>query len=654
MAEGMVLYEPWLPEDAPDQPGLPYPVWQGQDIDARTVLVHRPSRLEDEILLANYFQDLISRAGQVIIDPSPGLRPLLRRSFPQTMENSGDQKIDYLLTPAALPTHFKRQTEIFIDGPGYLKVDPEKLAFWQRCLTSLGPGSKIGVCITRQNLVENQTLEHWISFFKTRGPWQFININPELEKQDIDPLMRNTSTALHNPGFDHLQDLDERAALIKTCDAVISESEINLALAAATGTQAWPARTHGWQDCEEVAPIWHPVWHPDAGANTSPPKCLARYNTPWNLPQRANILDWLTLENDPEIKNDLPLHKDRTDFNLAMISAQNNYWQSAQKAMTRAYAQDKNLTDGFSQLGWVKYEATDYRGALPLMLKDYKQGRMTPEWQLKLAEALGQVGDFKSAEAVVEQAYQEDRRLKDGFAKVGMLRMNYPVKDYQFAKQLILKDFETDRITTAWHYKLVIVNSILGEVDAALNILKDLYAEDSRFVDGHARLGWIGFLQKGDVKFFKEMLDMDEKLKRSSGQVILQSYYKAAIGSFHVAEEMIMSFLKQNPNSKDLRTILGWLYMKYGKTQKGYELLHQDFSAKCMSLIWYPIYTLALNMQKNNRDALNVLNIFSQYKNDNDLIQIGSHLVPEMVISCSKFKTIIEQGYGYDYLMCCK
>ncbi len=131
---------------------------------------------------------------------------------------------------------------------------------------------------------------------------------------------------------------------------------------------------------------------------------------------------------------------------------------------------------------------------------------------------------------------------------------------------------------------------------------------------------------------------------------MLQALYSAAIGLFEKAEEIIMNLLQSNPKAIGHCTLLGWLCLKAGRMDKGFELMRQDFSNNRMPRLWYPVYSLVLNTQGFEKEAQSVLEQDLQYREDNDLIQIGAYLAPEAVMKCSELRKLVKLGRGFEDL----
>jgi hypothetical protein len=132
----------------------PVPFWDGgEDISDKTIVVYGEQGLGDEILFASALEDLIERAGRVIIDCHPRLEAIMRRSFPgctvyptrkdMTITWPREDRPDRMMAMGSLFHHFRRDGKF--PKRAYLKPDPELVADYRRMLEDLGPGPYVGV-----------------------------------------------------------------------------------------------------------------------------------------------------------------------------------------------------------------------------------------------------------------------------------------------------------------------------------------------------------------------------------------------------------------------------------------------------------------------------------------------------------------------------
>jgi cytochrome c-type biogenesis protein CcmH/NrfG len=252
----------------------PYPLWQGEPLAGRTLLVHGEQGLGDEIMFASIYGELIAQAGQVIICCQPHLEPLFRASFPGARVEAqlradadawtrrpadwlaNAPRIDYQIPFASLGRLRRRALADFPAHAGYLRTDPAKVAGWGMQLplrsTSAGrPGElRVGLCwaanpaleesvAARRSRKKSLTLAQLEPLFDVPGV-RFISLQTREAAAQIaagPPRVRerlfDASAGLH--------DFTDTAALIANLDLVISVDTSVAHLAGALNHPVWVA-----------------------------------------------------------------------------------------------------------------------------------------------------------------------------------------------------------------------------------------------------------------------------------------------------------------------------------------------------------------------------------------------------------------------------
>jgi tetratricopeptide (TPR) repeat protein len=217
----------------------PQPLWDGASpLAGKTVFVWREQGVGDEITFASALPDLIAQAGHVILECSPKLAPLMRRSFPGiTVTSQPPPCFDLHLPLGSLFHHFRSRIEDFPDRAAYLIPSAWK--------GDLGPGLKVGIA-WRSTKITRERARHFFPdplelapVFQVKGV-RFINLQARLEEGEIERIREATGVSLAIiPGLDLFDDLDGAAALISKLDLVISNGSVTAILAAALGVPTW-------------------------------------------------------------------------------------------------------------------------------------------------------------------------------------------------------------------------------------------------------------------------------------------------------------------------------------------------------------------------------------------------------------------------------
>jgi tetratricopeptide (TPR) repeat protein len=132
------------------------PRWNGTSLRGRVLHVMREQGLGDDIMYSSCYPQLIRDAKHCFIECEPRLEKLFTRSFPGAtfiplVDNATKESVqqrddfDIRIFSASVPGYLRNSLSDFPRHQGYLRVDPERAAFWRDRLASLGDGLKIGI-----------------------------------------------------------------------------------------------------------------------------------------------------------------------------------------------------------------------------------------------------------------------------------------------------------------------------------------------------------------------------------------------------------------------------------------------------------------------------------------------------------------------------
>ncbi len=237
-----------------DQRILPFPMWQGEALEGKTILILAEQGLGDQIMFASCLPDMLRlHPGNVLLEANARVAVTLERSFPQIHVISSSQKKDFdwfkqdhvpdcYVHIADLPRHFRTRIEDFPKATGYLKADISRVGYWKARLDQENPRPKVGISWrgglqkTRQS-VRSLELTRLVPLLWNRSV-QFVN----LQYGDIASELHDFSTTsglsiLNYP--EAIEDLDEFAALISALDLVITVCNTTVHYTGALGRECW-------------------------------------------------------------------------------------------------------------------------------------------------------------------------------------------------------------------------------------------------------------------------------------------------------------------------------------------------------------------------------------------------------------------------------
>jgi tetratricopeptide (TPR) repeat protein len=255
-----------------------------EDIESGTpILVMAEQGLGDEVMFGTMILDIIQKLGgaqYLTLSVEPRLVDLLARSFENVnvvahktfikdglRHRSLAQDIDFntlrgFVLLADYLTVLRPNISDFKDKGAYLIPNPDRVAYWQAKLKTLGTGPKIGLLwkslksdSRRQRYYAN--FEQWQDVLKTKG-LVFINLQYGEVSEDI-AYAKALGIEIYHPPFDLMNDLDELSALCKAVDLIIGPSNATSNIAAACGSELWLlAPFTSWTQLGAAFYPWYP------------------------------------------------------------------------------------------------------------------------------------------------------------------------------------------------------------------------------------------------------------------------------------------------------------------------------------------------------------------------------------------------------------
>ena len=229
----------------------PAPLWSGQPLQDKTVLVHGEQGLGDEILFASCYPDLIASAKRCVIETEPRLETLFQRSFPGAMVLGRQREaelaarypgIAYKVPCGDLPLYFRTSPASFAGRGPYLHAHADAVAQWRNLLEGLGSGLSVGISwrggTTRSGQsVRSIALQQWLPVLRVRGV-HFVNLQYGECGEELE-MARGTLGANVRHWPDAIADYDETAALVCALDLVITVTTSLAHLCGALGRPVW-------------------------------------------------------------------------------------------------------------------------------------------------------------------------------------------------------------------------------------------------------------------------------------------------------------------------------------------------------------------------------------------------------------------------------
>ena len=219
------------------QPLTTAPIWQGEDLTGKSIIVYGEQGYGDTIQFCRYLPLLAAQGAKVMALVEASLVPLLN-----TLENVEAVSAmtepwpphDYVLPMMSLPDRFGTDAETIPATVPYLSAPPERVAYWRDRLSHL-PGKKVGlVWAGRPEHLFDQERSLDLELLKPLGEVPGISLvalqqGPRAGEAGIE--------AMYRPG--KMGDFADTAALMMNLDLIISVDTAPVHLAGALGLPTW-------------------------------------------------------------------------------------------------------------------------------------------------------------------------------------------------------------------------------------------------------------------------------------------------------------------------------------------------------------------------------------------------------------------------------
>ena len=238
------------------QRNFPQPLWNGSNLQGKSILVWAEQGIGDEIMFANLLDSLKKISNHIIVECEIRLVAFFQRSFPETQfvprENPPNSQllnsnIDYQVPIGSLGQWLRPDEDSFKQNrQSYLTTCTDKSEQIKKRYQSLAADSiLIGIswkstgAKQKQTLSKSTTLKDWTSILSQQGccfiNLQYGDIEPELEQ-----FQEETGLKIYcDQEIDALQNLDDFATQVSALDLVVSTSNTTAHIAGALGKRVW-------------------------------------------------------------------------------------------------------------------------------------------------------------------------------------------------------------------------------------------------------------------------------------------------------------------------------------------------------------------------------------------------------------------------------
>lgn len=223
--------------------GFSQPLWAGEPLAGKTVLIYAEQGLGDTIQFGRYLPLLLAQGAQVIFHCQPELLKLFQHMkglevIPKSYELARQQNFDYYLPLMSLPRIMGTTLEAIPATIPYLQSDSEKVKQWRSRITQ--GGLKVGLVWAGSttnpfNAIRSASLPLFESVATIPGV-QLYSLQKGTDAKELEQFEQRWGLIDLAP---ELHDFDDTAAAIENLDLIISVDTAVAHLAGALGKPVW-------------------------------------------------------------------------------------------------------------------------------------------------------------------------------------------------------------------------------------------------------------------------------------------------------------------------------------------------------------------------------------------------------------------------------
>jgi tetratricopeptide (TPR) repeat protein len=247
---------------------FPQPMWAGEPLDGKTILLHAEQGLGDTIMFVRYLPAVRQRGGHVILQCQPELKRLLQtiaQDIQVIARNEPLPPFDLHCPLLSLPRIFNTDLQTIPANVPYVFADPELTRQWRdRMPRPVEGGKSVGILWAggprlREDPARRRSvpLASLLPILRIPGI-NFISLQPGKDAEDVRQLPPELT--LHT--LDPLNDFSDTAAVMQNLDLILTVDTAAAHLAGALGRPTWvllpPLPDWRWFLAREDSP-WYPT-----------------------------------------------------------------------------------------------------------------------------------------------------------------------------------------------------------------------------------------------------------------------------------------------------------------------------------------------------------------------------------------------------------
>jgi tetratricopeptide (TPR) repeat protein len=398
--------------------GFAQPLWLGEPLAGKTILLHAEQGFGDSLMLLRYAPMVAARGGRVVIEVPKALvrlaKSLAGGQFPVIAEGSALPAFDVHCPLMSLPLALRTTPETIPSQVPYLSAAPEDIRRWKEQLGD-APGLKIGIAWAgnphhRNDERRSIPLDRLAALFDVPGV-RWFSLQVGARAGDLASLPPGRVNDL-SP---QLTDFAETAAAVANLDLVISADTAPAHLAGALGKPVWVLLPFN-PDWRWFAARADSPWYPTAR--------LFRQNKPGDWESaiaavRGALGAQTTAATVPSPRTDPPMLDRRYFAAVELIEAGRD--AEATAVLKAILDEDSGHAPALRRMAWMCHKRGDNTEAARMLVASLEREPNNPETHHNLGLVLATLGRNKEA----EDSYRRGLALKpnsvDGHNNLGVL-----------------------------------------------------------------------------------------------------------------------------------------------------------------------------------------------------------------------------------------
>ena len=231
------------------------PIWRGEDLTDKKILVWSEQGVGDEIMFASMIPDMAATASHCLVECDQRLVDLFKRSFAHVdvvprsdpaHRKAQSTEIAYQVAAGSLGLWFRTSLDSFPKYAGFLKPDSVQVTKLRRRYRSWSQGRPVvglswrsGSSISHRRTKRTLPLHQWQPILEDQRI-AFVNVQYGDCRQEIASVLNDIGVAIYqDTEIDTFNDLDGLAAQLASLDLIISIDNSTVHLAGALGQPVW-------------------------------------------------------------------------------------------------------------------------------------------------------------------------------------------------------------------------------------------------------------------------------------------------------------------------------------------------------------------------------------------------------------------------------